>query len=658
MESLLTPGPLARLMETGERPDTLTVQVLGSKGIGDDGNKIRMLLWDGVTDYKHAVLDLTGSTVPIPEKFSVVKVSDRDRPGSLMAHHVKEIRERNIFALVFYHYTLVKEGGLVRKKLCDSVQTNGHSQAGSVDGSPSPRPLQTPPTLSATPSSRPPPAKIAPIPTNLQRQNVKRNLDSTFDSPAPKRIIDSTPTHQVVDINPYINRYKLKVRVDSKSPVKKIETARFQGSVQDCTISDPSGSIKVTAFDSNGKESTVHLDKLVVGNTYMMEGLQVKPINNPKWNTTGHNYELTWSQNTVVTGPVTDSPVQQSYKFVPICSLRDTQPDTVVDVVAWVREVGDLIQFRSKSEKDFKKREVVLADKSQGGSSVNLVLWGKQAEEFNSADAIIAVKGAKVNEFNGTKNISLGFSGAFEVAPDIPEVAELEDWASGLRGVVSQSSTQSTQGNRVAGEWSTLQEIKELLAENRTEKRFTVLGYPIKIKTDNMWYRAHTPRDGRKCFKKVTENSSNPELYDCKCGEKKIPEGETELRYMVSLCLADCTSWVWATMFSASSLFNMTAQELHDLRIVSELNFLELVNKVQFKEAVFTVTAKVETYNQAPQLKFNVQDLDHHDWGENSGRDHIKRRWREIIMLEEELGVSHEEEFGIAVSGTAAYVSE
>ena len=27
MESLLTPGPLARMMEVGERPDTITVQV-------------------------------------------------------------------------------------------------------------------------------------------------------------------------------------------------------------------------------------------------------------------------------------------------------------------------------------------------------------------------------------------------------------------------------------------------------------------------------------------------------------------------------------------------------------------------------------------------------------------------------------------------------
>jgi len=657
MDSLLTPGHLARIMESGERPDTMTVQVIGLKGIGSDGNKMRMLLWDGEKEYKHAVLDQSGSDIVTPEKFSIVRVSDRDRPASVMAHTVKVVGEKT-FALVLYHYTMVKKGGLVGSRLGGSAsQANGHSQGG-ANATPSPRPQQTPPTLSATPSNCAPPTKIAPSPTNLQRQNVKRNLDSTFGNPAPKRSpIDSTPTHQVADINPYINRYKLKVRVDSKSPVKKLHTARFQGSVQDCIISDQTGSIKVNAWDSNGREDTVHLDKLEVGNTYMLEGLKVNPVNNPKWNTTGHNYELTWGQNTVSAGPVTDSPVQVSYKFVPISSLGDLEADTVVDVVAWVREVGDLLEFRSRAEKDLKKREIVLADKSKGGSSVNLVLWGEQAGQFNSHDVIIAIKGAKVHEFNGTKNISLGFSGTFEIAPELPEVAELEEWASGLRGVLSQGASQLSQGNRVAGEWSTLQEIKEMLAENRSEKKFTVLACPIKIKTDNMWYRAHQPRDGKVCRKKVTENAANPELYDCRCGEKKLSEGETELRYIVNLCLADCSSWVWATMFSASSLFNMTAQELHDLRMVSEMDFLELVNKAQFSEAVFTVTAKVETYNQSPQLKFNIQDMDHLEWGEESGKEHVKRRWREVMMLEEELGVSHEEEFGIAVSGTAAFTA-
>jgi len=660
MESLLTPGPLARLLETGQRPDNITVQVLGSREIGEGGTKFRLMMWDGLTEYKHALLDVSSSSLPIPERFSIVKVSDNERPPSMIQHSVKEL-PNNKFALVLHNYIMVKEGGQVGRRLgSSSSQTNGHSQpvvsqAATPPSHNIPRSYSTPPTASTTPSLRPPPPKVGPSPSPMNRQNVKRNIESSFGAPAPKRGPGDNPTHQVADLNPYINKYKLKVRVDTKSQGKQIHTQKFQGSVQDCVVSDQSGSIKVTAWASQGREDTAHLDKLVVGSTYMLEGLMVKPVFNPQWNTTGHNYELTWGQNTVASGPMTDSPIQKTYKFVPISSLADSPANTVVDLLAWVRETGDVIQFRSKAEKDFKKREIVLADSSMGGSSVNLVLWGEQAEQFNNPDAIIALKGAKVAEFNGVKNISLGFSGTYEVAPDLPETAEMEEWASGLRGVVGLPGSQASQGGRVAGDWSTLQEIKDMLAENRTEKKFTVLACPIKVKTDNMWYRAHTPRDGKKCMKKVTENPANPELYDCKCGDKKLSEGETELRYMVSLCLADCTSWVWATMFNASPLFNMTAQELNDLRIISESNFLDLVTKVQFTEAVFSVTAKVETYNQSPQLRFNIQDMDQVGWGEEAGEQFIKRRWAEIMRLEEELGVSHEEEFGIAVSGTAAF---
>jgi len=657
---LLTPGVLARLVQHGDRPDDFVAQVLGSKLVGEGGNKVRLALWDGQTEYKHALLDVSTSSVPIPEKFSIVKISDSDRPGTVAEHTIKQVPKAGglLNVLVVQHYTMVKKVG---SRLGGSSQSNGHSQpvfsqAATPPSHNTSQSYTTPPS-SGTPFPRPPPSKVGTPSTSVGRQNVKRNLESVLDAPASKRVCESNPTHQVADLNPYINRYKLKVRVDTKSQVKKISSQRFEGSVQDCIISDQSGSIKVTAWARQDMDDTVKLDKLVVGSTYMLEGLMVKPIHNPKFNTTGHNYELTWSQNTVASGPVTDSPIQKNYNFVPISSLANTQADTVVDLLAWVREVGDLIQFRSKSEKDFKKREIVLSDNSNGGTSINLVLWAEQAEQFASGDAIIAIKGAKLAEYNGVKNISLGYSGTYEVSPPVPEAEELESWASGLRGVVGMPASQGSQGGIVAGQWSTLQEIKDMMAENRTEKKFAIVASPIKVKTDNMWYRAHIPRDGKRCQKKVTENATSPELYDCKCGDRKLSESETELRYVVNMCLADCTSWAWATMFNASNMFHMTAQELNDLRITSESKFLDLVNKVQFTEAVFHVTAKVETHNQSPQLKFNIQDMDQVGWGEEGGKEHVKRRWLDIIRLEEELGVSHEEEFGIAVSGTAAYTA-
>lgn len=53
---------------------------------------------------------------------------------------------------------------------------------------------------------------------------------------------------------------------------------------------------------------------------------------------------------------------------------------------------------------------------------INVTLWGKQAEEFEGYnDPIIAVKGARIGEFNGGRNLSLLPSSVFEKDPDIPE---------------------------------------------------------------------------------------------------------------------------------------------------------------------------------------------------------------------------------------------
>jgi len=53
---------------------------------------------------------------------------------------------------------------------------------------------------------------------------------------------------------------------------------------------------------------------------------------------------------------------------------------------------------------------------------VSVTLWGKQAEDFDgSNNPIIAIKGARIGEFNGGKNLSLLNSSVLEKDPDLPE---------------------------------------------------------------------------------------------------------------------------------------------------------------------------------------------------------------------------------------------
>ena len=107
----------------------------------------------------------------------------------------------------------------------------------------------------------------------------------------------------------------------------------------------------------------------------------------------------------------------------------------------------------------------------------------KEAEEFIDNDKIIAVRKARVKEFNGAKNIS---GGTIDVSPTCPEVADLDYWVSGMRDAIntlapSQTQVPGTQSGLGAGVSVTIQEIKDAMAEDRAEKKFNITGYIVKV---------------------------------------------------------------------------------------------------------------------------------------------------------------------------------
>ena len=49
--------------------------------------------------------------------------------------------------------------------------------------------------------------------------------------------------------------------------------------------------------------------------------------------------------------------------------------NTMVDILAWVRDFQPVEHMRSRDGRDARKREVLLEDNSAGGSSIYLTLW-------------------------------------------------------------------------------------------------------------------------------------------------------------------------------------------------------------------------------------------------------------------------------------------
>ena len=120
-----------------------------------------------------------------------------------------------------------------------------------------------------------------------------------------------------------------------------------------------------------------------------------------------------------------------------------------------------------------------------------------------------------------------------------------------------------------------------------------------------MWYRA--------CLasrKKLQEDEQNPGFFKSRCGKRQIPMSETELRFMVNMNIMDATSHAWAVMFDAVTLFQKTAQDLSDLKNKDENEFLEVIAETTFVQMNFTITAKVETYNSSPRLKFTIHSAE------------------------------------------------
>ena len=70
-------------------------------------------------------------------------------------------------------------------------------------------------------------------------------------------------------------------------------------------------------------------------------------------------------------------------------------------------------------------------------------------------------------------------------------------------------------------------------------------------------------------------------------------------------------------------------------------------------------TLQVDTFNGSPRLKFTIHQAERlwtrSEEGEKMSKEMVSSRWRQIIQMEKELEISHEEEFGIDIPGQAEF---
>ncbi|XP_042217254.1 replication protein A 70 kDa DNA-binding subunit-like [Homarus americanus] len=412
-----------------------------------------------------------------------------------------------------------------------------------------------------------------------------------------------TPTggnvHPICSLTPYQNKWTVCVRVNNKTDIRTWSNSRGEGKLFSMDLIDESGEIRATAF--NEQVDKFH-DTIELNKVYFISSATLKPANKQYCNLM-NDYEMTFNKMTEVTPchEVTSIPTMQ-FNFVPIDQLESLNKDTLIDIIGVCKEAHDISTVIQKtSGRELKKRDMQLLDETQ--REVRLTLWGSQAENFDgSQQPIVAVKGAKLSDFNG-RCLSTIASSAVQINPDIREAHKLKGWFDN-GGCNIGTVNLSNQRSGFGGANDTFKTFGEAMAEKlgSIESDFYKnKAYITLIRHDNSVYAA-CPSDN--CNKKVIDLNNG--MYRCeKCGR----EYDTfQWRLMLQMNLMDCTNTVWATAFHdiAEEILGTTAENIGNLKETDHDAFTKFFINATFKEYVFNLRVKMESYNDEGRLKTSV----------------------------------------------------
>ncbi|CAB3221836.1 unnamed protein product [Arctia plantaginis] len=585
MSHQLSEGSLQVIMNGGVY-DKPVMQVLGSKKIQGSGanERFRLLVSDGKHSHSFAMLATQLNDKLISGELSDYSVVQIDRFVTSVLKNTGKGEKR---VMIILDLTIVAPGSEVGKKLGNPQTWTEESAAASTTSTPAP----TPRPVAATP--KPQMAATAPA-----------NLDSS--------LLSSQMTHPIASLSPYQNKWVIKARVMNKSSIRTWNNARGEGKLFSMDLCDESGEIRATAFKN---ECDKFYDLIQIDKVYFISRCQLKTANK-QYTSLKNDYEMTFTANTVVAECIDDpgSVPSVKYDFIAINDITSKTPDSLLDVVGVCKSASDVQELTAKSTgKLLKKREVTLVDNS--GGAVVLTLWGEEAEKFDgSTHPVIAVKGARLAEFNGSKSLSCLASTMLRLNPDEPHAHKLRGWYDNGGADMDLVNISARAGGYSGGssEWITFSEAEaRQLGSGDKGDYFSLLGVLTYTFSDNAVYKA-CPQE--QCNKKLVDLENG--LFRCEKCNREYPN--YKYRILLSANVSDPTGDQRITAFneSAEGMLGKPAIEIGTMFENDKTAYTQMFEGIKFKSFVFKFRTKMETYNDEARLKttvMNVQPIDYKD---------------------------------------------
>lgn len=402
--------------------------------------------------------------------------------------------------------------------------------------------------------------------------------------------------HPISSLTPYQNRWMIRVRVTNKSGIRKWSNSKGEGKLFSVDLLDESGEIKATGFNDAVDR---FYDLLETGKVYYFSKASLKSANK-LYSSLKNNYEMSLNNDTIITLCTEDVDLPQvQFNFVNIGDLENVNKDALVDIIGVVKTAADVMQITTKAtNRQVSKRELSVVDRSE--TSVNVTLWGDQAESFEkhvNSSPVIAVKGAKVSDFGG-RSLSVLNSSLFNVNPDIEEAHLLRGWYDQIGKDSGMKSISGQRSDGAGGQFKTISQIaSEKLGFGEKADYFNIRVVPVFFKKDNCLYQACPSAE---CNKKVIGENG-----EYRCERCNRTYAEFQYRFIMQANVCDCTGNQWLTFFqeSGEAILNNTAEHIGRLLDTDEEAASDVFSEALLKPVILKIRAKLDTYNDESRLR-------------------------------------------------------